>query len=105
MTTRRVTRRQVLKGAAALGAVSVAAACAPTATGPAGATQGAALTTPPDREIVLAYTADLDTLDPALIRGPNEHENALHMYNGLVRYAYNANSVQVEPDLAESWQV
>jgi dipeptide transport system substrate-binding protein len=44
-------------------------------------------------------------MDPALIRGPNEHENALHMYNGLVRYAPDAPNVQVEPDLAQSWDV
>ena len=104
----KISRRKLFKGAAALGAVSVAAACAPTAGTGTTASPATALpspTTAPDREMILAYTADLNTMDPALIRGPNEQENALNMYNGLVRYAFNAPNVQVEPDLATKWDI
>jgi ABC-type transport system substrate-binding protein len=107
MHEQKLSRRKLIKGAAALGAVSVAAACTPptTSTPSASATVRSSPTTAPDREIILAYTADLNTMDPALIRGPNEQENALNMYNGLVRYAFNATSVQVEADLAQKWEV
>jgi peptide/nickel transport system substrate-binding protein len=107
MHQQKISRRKLFKGAAALGAVSVAAACAPTTTTgtPSVSAAVASPTTAPDREIILGYTADLNTMDPALIRGPNEQENALNMYNGLVRYAFNASTVQVEPDLATKWDV
>ena len=103
----RMNRRDLLKGAAAVGAATVAAACTPGSTTNPNPSASAApsATVSQDREFVLATIADLNSLDPALIRNPEEHENALHMYNGLVRWAYHADTVKVEPDLAESWTV
>lgn len=111
---RKVYRRDVLKGAAAVTGAAIAAAClpgqvtAPTPTAPGASPRPTPPTGRPafqDRELILAYNADLNTMDPVLIRGPNEFENALHMYNGLVHYDYEADRVAVVPDLAQDWDV
>src|SRR5262245_19453923 len=92
------SRREFLKGAVSLGALTLAAACVPSPPSPSAPGAAATSFAPvPTKELITAYTADLNTMDPALICGPNEQENALHMYNGLVRYVYSAQNVQVEP--------
>lgn len=112
---RKLYRRDVLRAAAALGGTVIAAACVPGQVGSSPTPGRTGATASPtgtagrpafqDRELIVAYNADLNTMDPALIRGPNEFENALHMYNGLVRYDWNAERVEVAPDLAEDWDV
>jgi ABC-type transport system substrate-binding protein len=51
----------------------------------------------------MGYTADFTTLDPPRITQMPDYPLAMNMYNGLVRY--KPNGLEVEPDLAERYDV
>jgi peptide/nickel transport system substrate-binding protein len=56
-----------------------------------------------EKTLRMAYTADFVTLDPPRIVTMPDYPLAMNLYNGLVRY--KPNGLEVEPDLAERFQV
>lgn len=57
----------------------------------------------PAAVIEVAYFRDFRNLDPAHLPGSPEYQIAMNVYSGLVKY--QAGSTEVEPDLAESWEI
>jgi peptide/nickel transport system substrate-binding protein len=56
-----------------------------------------------ENTIVAAYFRDFRNLDPAHLPGSPDYQIAMNVYSGLVRYKLG--STEVEPDLAERWEV
>jgi peptide/nickel transport system substrate-binding protein len=56
-----------------------------------------------DAALRVRVLGDISTLDPALIRSPNENYLAWNIYNALIRY--KPGTAELEPDLAERWEV
>jgi ABC-type transport system substrate-binding protein len=57
----------------------------------------------PPGTIISAYPRDFRSLDPAHIPGSPDYQIAMNVFSGLVRY--KADNLDVEPDLAERWEV
>lgn len=53
--------------------------------------------------IVASYFRDIRSLDPAIAPGSPDQQLITNIFSGLVRYQYGSN--EVEPDLAERWDV
>ena len=60
---------------------------------------------PQERELIIAYTGDIITLDPPLVRQVPDYPLIMNLFNGLVRYVPTSADVKVEPDLASRWEV
>lgn len=116
LTGRRLTRRQFLKQALALGAglpgaVALLNACAPNteeAPGSATATSAVAPSAAPDTPtyggtLVLGYIANVTNMDPPRIVGQFNAKPWYAAYDPLVRLKHD-NAAEVEPALAESWE-
>ena len=56
-----------------------------------------------EHEVRAAYFRDFRNLDPAHLPGSPDYQIAMNVYSGLVRYKLG--STEVEPDLAESWEI
>ena len=92
MTQARLTRRTLLAGTAAVGAMG----------GTVGFTRRAFAQTP-DKALVVGHVAELQTLDPAQAVTISDFRILCNIYDGLLRY--KPASLDVEPGLAESWTV
>ncbi|MBI4278747.1 MAG: ABC transporter substrate-binding protein [Armatimonadetes bacterium] len=84
-------------GLAVAGALLGSAAWVPV---PEGTAWGGAA---PENEIRVGYARDYQSTDPAHIPGSPDYQAAMNIYSGLVRY--KKDSTDVEPDLAERWEV
>ncbi len=90
MNDAHLTRRGLLAGTAAIGAV-----------GAFGVRRAAAQT--PNNVLVIGHVAELQTLDPAQAVTISDFRILANIYEGLLRY--KDESLDVEPGLAESWTV
>ena len=90
MNDAHLTRRGLLAGTAAIGAV-----------GAFGVRRAAAQT--PNDVLVIGHVAELQTLDPAQAVTISDFRILANIYEGLLRY--KDESLDVEPGLAESWTI
>ena len=89
------------------------AALAATTLGAAALSAGRAARAAPPRPLVHAIPSDIASLDPADIRGQQDQEIGVNLYERLVQFKFNpgkdgtlvADPVEVVPQLAESWTV
>lgn len=105
----KVSRRTLLKGAGALGVVSVAAACTPAAVAPTGASPGAtAASTTAVAAIKRGGTFNLGEVGDPISFDPHNRSNASATV--LQRMVYqcftrqNARTLSIEPALATKWE-
>ena len=69
----------------------------------AGTLLGTSLSFAQGQVVNVSYSRGVRNLDPAHMPGVPDFPMGMNIFNGLVRY--QANSTQIEPDLAESWTV
>ena len=96
----RVGRREVLKGAVAVGAVAPALAGG-FALSPAVARRAAAQDL--SNTVVFAVEGSPPTFDPAAATDSRVDTPSINLYNALVQHKLG--TTEIEPDLAESWEV
>jgi len=109
---RRLTRRQILKAGAGLGAAtylgSVLAACGPSATeppataAPAAATAAPAAAAKPGGQATLAWMLEPNSLDPAQYEWRASGLISVNVFESLVEKDHDGN---FHPRLAESWEM
>ncbi|MGH2561626.1 MAG: ABC transporter substrate-binding protein [Thermomicrobiales bacterium] len=98
MLTRNASRRDLLRGAAALGASAIPMATVATASAVRpGLAQGV-----PEGEIIIGLQADINTLDPHLTTTVGTDLSVIsHLYTSLV---LRGPDMQLQPALATAWQ-
>src|SRR5207247_8341577 len=94
-----MTRRHLLRAA---GAATIVAACAPAAQ-PSSTAAATAKAAGPTGTLTFLWGGDTDKLDPPAMTTQEGFIATTAIYEGLVRY--KANSTDVEPALAERWDV
>src|SRR5438045_137701 len=98
-----MSRRALLRAA---GAATIVAACAPVTTQPGATQTGTTATTKPagaTGTLTFLWGGDTDKLDPPAMSAQEGFIATTALYEGLVRYKLN--STDVEPALAEKWDV
>ena len=89
MTILNLTRRTLL--AAATSALALGTLAAP------------AVAQTPEGVLIVGQIAEPKSLDPAAVTAVNDFRILVNLYEGLVRY--KSGTLEVEPGLAESWQI
>ena len=55
--------------------------------------------------LVVAKIAEPKSMDPATVTAVNDFRILMNVYYGLVRVRYLSGTLDVDPDLAESWTI
>ena len=90
----------------ALAVVSIlVVACTQTPPTAGGSPTAPAATVDPNKEFVIASADDAVTMDPAFEILPPAETLMTTLYNSLVHYKWHSDTIDVEPDLAERWEI